>query len=170
MTDRTAVRIHRWPGQDASPHGLLPPGPAALLAAYHLRTQEEKGEAVAGVDALPERYRAEVLDPLTAFADDVVLVASVGGRPAGCVVVTAPVDGCSELKRLWTDEACRGEGVGSALVRAALAQAAEAGVRAVRLSVWEWRTGAIALYERLGFTVVDSWDRRDGLVCMRADM
>jgi hypothetical protein len=29
--------------------------------------------------------------------------------------------------------------------------AAESGARTVRLSVWEWRTGAIALYERLGF-------------------
>ncbi|MFE3516276.1 GNAT family N-acetyltransferase [Streptomyces sp. NPDC059166] len=164
MTHRTVVQVGRWPGGDASR-----PGPAALLAAYHLRTQAEKGEEVEGVDALPERYRAEALDPVAAFADDVVLVASAEGRAVGCAVVTAPVDGESELKRLWTDDAYRGQGVGSALVRAALAQAAESGVRTVRLSVWEWRTGAIGLYERLGFTVVESWDRRDGLVCMRAD-
>jgi len=36
----------------------------------------------------------------------------------------------------------------------------------VRLSVWEWRAGAVALYERFGFVVTDSWDERDRLVCM----
>lgn len=47
---------------------------------------------------------------------------------------------------------------------------AKIGVRAVRLSVWEWRRGAIALYERLGFTVTESWDERDRLVCMEYDV
>jgi putative acetyltransferase len=40
----------------------------------------------------------------------------------------------------------------------------------VRLSVWKWRAGAIALYERLGFTVTESWDERDQLVCMERAM
>ncbi|MEU9339540.1 hypothetical protein AB0D49_41470 [Streptomyces sp. NPDC048290] len=44
--------------------------------------------------------------------------------------------------------------------------AAESGVRAVRLSVQRWRTDAIALYERLGFTITEAWDERDQLVCM----
>jgi ribosomal protein S18 acetylase RimI-like enzyme len=54
------------------------------------------------VDALPARYRAEIVDPRAAFA----------------------------------------------------------------LSVWSWRVGAIGLYEKLGFAVVDSWDERADLVCM----
>jgi putative acetyltransferase len=53
------------------------------------------------------------------------------------------------------------------LLEAALAHAVENGVDTVRLSVWEWRTGAIALYERFGFTVTESWDKRDQLVCMQ---
>ncbi|WP_143677683.1 GNAT family N-acetyltransferase, partial [Streptomyces scabiei] len=44
--------------------------------------------------------------------------------------------------------------------------AAERGVSTVRLSVWNWRTGAVALYERLGFEITESWDARDRLVCM----
>ena len=121
---------------------------------------------VADVDALPDRYRAEISDPRTAFVDDVVLVAVSGDAAVGCLVVTAPVDGRSEIKRLWAEPAFRGRGVASALLGDALAQAAESGVGAVRLSVWSWRTGAIALYERLGFTVTESWDERDQLVCM----
>ncbi|GGY08114.1 GNAT family N-acetyltransferase [Streptomyces minutiscleroticus] len=162
MTDHREVAVVRWPGRGSSARN----GPAELLEAYHLQTQAEKGETVAGVDELPNRYRAEILDPRVAFADDVVLLALSGDTAVGCLVVTAPVNGRSELKRLWTAPAFRGSGVASGLVGAALAHAAESGVSAVRLSVWRWRAGAIALYERLGFTVTESWDERDRLVCM----
>ncbi|MFJ9117214.1 GNAT family N-acetyltransferase [Streptomyces sp. NPDC102394] len=162
MTDHSGVSVVRWPGSGDLPGG----GPATLLAAYHLRTQAEKGEEVAGVDELPERYRAEVLDPRAAFADDVVLLALSGDAAVGCLVLTAPVDGRAEIKRLWTDPDHRGLGIASGLVGAALAQAEESGVGVVRLSVWEWRTSAVALYERLGFSVSESWDARERLVCM----
>ncbi|MGX2992917.1 GNAT family N-acetyltransferase [Streptomyces sp. JNUCC 64] len=163
MTDHQhGVSVVSWPDQAPSAKGGL----TDLLAAYHLRTQAEKGEAVAGVEGLPDRYRAEIAEPEAVFADDVVLLALSGDTPVGCLVVTASVDGRCEVKRLWTDPAFRGRGVASGLVGAALARAAESGVGTVRLSVWKWRTGAIALYERLGFTVTGSWDERDGLVCM----
>ncbi|WP_251072577.1 N-acetyltransferase [Streptomyces sp. ISL-43] len=136
------------------------------MTAYHLRTEAEKGAAVADVSGLPDRYRAEVSDPRTAFTGDVVLVALSGDAAVGCLVVTAPVGGQSEVKRLWTDPAFRGRGIASALISAALAHSAESGVGTVRLSVWKWRTSAIALYERLGFTITESWDERDQLVCM----
>jgi putative acetyltransferase len=162
MVDQREVVVVRRPDQNPSAqHGL-----AGLLAAYHLRTESEKGETVADVDGLPDRYRAEISDPRTAFADDVVLVALSGDTAVGCLVVTAPVRGTSEIKRLWTDPAFRGRGIASSLLGAALAQAAERGVGVVRLSVWEWRTGAMALYARFGFAVTESWDERDQLVCM----
>ncbi|MEU1179892.1 GNAT family N-acetyltransferase [Streptomyces sp. NPDC005820] len=162
MTDRHEAVLVRRADQDPS----LERGLAGLLAAYHLRTQAEKGEAVDDVDALPDRYRGEVLDPRAAFEGDVVLVAVSAGVAVGCLVVTGPVDGLCEVKRLWTQPALRGRGVASALIGAALAEAGASGVSTVRLSVWQWRTGAIALYERLGFTVVESWDERGRLVCM----
>ncbi|TQJ85649.1 GNAT family N-acetyltransferase [Streptomyces sp. SLBN-31] len=166
MTDHRGVSIVRWP----EPGPLAGGGPETLLAAYHLRTQAEKGEGVAGVDDLPERYRAEVLDPRAAFLDDVVLLALSGDTAVGCLVLTAPVDGRAELKRLWTDPDHRGLGVASGLVGAALAHAEQGGVGVVRLSVWKWRADAIALYGRLGFTVSESWDEREQLVCMERVM
>jgi putative acetyltransferase len=162
MSDRREVAIVRWPGDVPSAQEGL----AELLAAYHLQTQAEKGEAVASVNGLPDRYRAEIADPRAVFVDDVVLLALSGDTAVGCLVVTARVDGLSEVKRLWTVPEFRGLGIASGLVRAALVHAAESGVSAVRLSVWKWRTGAIALYERLGFTVTEPWDARDELVCM----
>ncbi|MET9689411.1 GNAT family N-acetyltransferase [Streptomyces sp. NPDC006514] len=162
MTEPREVSVVRRPGHALSARDGL----AELLAAYHLRTQEEKGEAVAGVDGLPDRYRAEITDPQVAFAGDAVLLASIGDTVVGCLVVAAPVDGRSEVKRLWTAPEFRGLGIARRLVGAALTHAEESGLSAVRLSVWQWRAGAIALYERLGFTVTGSWDERDRLVCM----
>jgi putative acetyltransferase len=162
MSDQCEVAIVRWPGRAPS----VQDGLAGLLAAYHLQTQAEKGEAAADVDGLPDRYRIEIEDPQAVFVDDVVLLALIGDTAVGCLVVTASVDGRSEVKRLWTDPAFRGRGIASSLVNAALAHAAESGVSAVRLSVWKWRAGAIALYKGLGFRVTESWDDRDQLVCM----
>ncbi|MFC8432405.1 GNAT family N-acetyltransferase [Streptomyces sp. NPDC057253] len=162
MADQREVAIVRWPGRAPSSQD----GPADLLAAYHLQTQAEKGEAVADVEGLPDRYRVEIADPRAAFVNDVVLLALSGDTPVGCLVVTASVDGRCEVKRLWTDPAFRGRGIASSLVSAALVHAEARGAGVVRLSVWKWRAGAIDLYERLGFTVTESWDERDQLVCM----
>lgn len=162
MDDAHGITLVRRPGQGLSDEAL-----SALLAAYHVRTEAEKGVPVAGPEALPARYRAEVEDPAAAFAGDTVLVALAAGAAVGCVVVTTPADGRSEIKRLWTDPAFRGRGIASALLRAAVTASAAAGAGTVRLSVWSWRTGAIALYERLGFTVTESWDERGELVCMQ---
>ncbi|WP_166028280.1 GNAT family N-acetyltransferase [Streptomyces chilikensis] len=166
MADYREVTVVRWPGQTPP----IEDGLTALLAAYHLQTEAEKGESVADVQGLPDRYRAEITDPRTAFASDVVLVALLDNTIVGCLVVTSPNNGQAEIKRLWTDPESRGRGVASALLGAALTQAAEDGVHTVRLSVWEWRTGAIALYERLGFTATRSWDERKQLVCMQRSL
>ncbi|MFD8734049.1 GNAT family N-acetyltransferase [Streptomyces sp. NPDC059618] len=163
MMDQPEVAVVRRPDRSPAADGGL----SALLTAYHLRTEAEKGAAVAGVEELPERYRAEISDPETAFADDAVLLAVIGDRTVGCLAVTAPADGICEVKRLWTDPAVRGRGIASGLLGAALARAAEWGASGVRLSVWSWRTGAIALYRRHGFTVTESWDERGQLVCMQ---
>ncbi|MEV0893364.1 GNAT family N-acetyltransferase [Promicromonospora sp. NPDC050262] len=163
MTDSLDTRpvVVRRVEPDSPTAGLV-----ALLTAYHLRTEEEKGVPVTDKAALPARYRAEIDDPRSAFADDVVLLAHSGDAAVGCLVVTTSADGRAELKRVWTDPGLRGRGVASRLVGAALDHAADAGLGTVALSVWRWRVGAIGLYERLGFTVVEPWDEREDLVCM----
>ncbi|MCX5401605.1 GNAT family N-acetyltransferase [Streptomyces sp. NBC_00102] len=163
MNDRPAFRTVRLPGAQVSPtQGLT-----GLLTAYHLRTEEEKGLAVARPEDLPERYLSEIRDPASAFAGSLVLSALHDDTAVGCAVLTAAGgDGRSEIKRLWVEPAYRGGGVASGLIREALSAAEETGVRAVRLSVWHWRAGAIALYVRHGFTAVESWEDRQDLVCM----
>lgn len=148
-------------------HQHLGPVLADLILAYHLQTESEKGAPVPGVAELPERYRREVENPRTAFRGQTVFLAMTGEQAAGCLVMTAPVGGCCEIKRLWTSPAFRGQGVASRLIGAALAEAGGLGVTTVRLTVWRWRVGAIALYERLGFARAASWEDRDGLVCLQ---
>ncbi|WP_181157490.1 N-acetyltransferase [Microbacterium sp. MYb62] len=82
------------------------------------------------------------------------------------VVVLSVSDDVAEIKRLWTEPEVRGRGVGSALLDAALHDAAALGVAQVRLSVWDWRGGPMRLYESRGFERVPSWDDRERLVCM----
>ena len=139
---------------------------SAAVGAYLRQTEAEKRrEGVVprhdGAAELPERYRAEVDDSAAAYAGFHVLLADVDEVTVG-VVVVAPVDDGVEIKRLWAAPAARGRGIGSALLDAAVTAADSA----VRLSVWEWRTGALRLYESRGFTRVPSWDDRDRLVCM----
>ncbi len=156
-----AETVVRWSGS-TSPATL---DLAGLLTAYHLATQAEKSEPVARVEDLPERYRREIEDPARAFAGDTVLVAESAGVAVGCLVLTVVSERTAEIKRLWTEPAFRGQGVAARLIEAALREHGRS-PGLVRLSVWAWRTQALALYERLGFVVVPSWDERE-LVCLQ---
>ncbi|MDN3443995.1 GNAT family N-acetyltransferase [Microbacterium sp. APC 3901] len=137
-----------------------------LVRTYLLQTETEKiersqAESPAPLTELPQRYEREVADPGAAYADCTTLLAVTTQEPVGVVIVR--IDGGeAEIKRLWADPDLRGRGVGSALLDAALALTSGR----VRLSVWEWRTPAIRLYESRGFERVASWDERAGLVCM----
>ena len=55
--------------------------------------------------------------------------AEVDGRPAGCVGVRAFSDGVCEMKRLYVAPEERGQGVGRALVIAAIKAAREIGYK-----------------------------------------
>jgi GNAT superfamily N-acetyltransferase len=142
---------------------------SAAVEAYLRQTESEKAQQE-GSDPdpaapLPDRYRREVDDPSAAYAGCRVLVAEIDGRVVGVVVLSVP-DRVAEIKRLWAVPEVRGRGVGSALLDAALAAAIDAGAAEVRLSVWDWRVGAVRLYASRGFAPVPFWDDRERLVCM----
>ncbi|SDZ05774.1 putative acetyltransferase [Herbiconiux ginsengi] len=136
---------------------------------YLRQTEQEKAEqgltAPRADDApLPRRYQDEVDDPRSAYEGCHVLVAEVDDEVVGLVVLK-PQGVVTEIKRLWAAPRLRGRGIGSALLDAAIATGAGGG--ALRLSVWDWRTGAIRLYESRGFGRVASWDARDRLLCLQ---
>ena len=54
------------------------------------------------------------------------------------------------------DEACRGQGLGKALMDTVRNYAVQIGVESLELNVWNFNKSAAAFYEHLGFTVQKS--------------
>jgi [ribosomal protein S18]-alanine N-acetyltransferase len=65
-------------------------------------------------------------------------------------------DPTAEVEGLMVDELYRLQGVGSALVGACMAWAAEAGASSIRLEVRASNVAALALYQRHGFSATGS--------------
>lgn len=63
--------------------------------------------------------------------------------------------GCCEISKLWVAEACRGRGLGTALVRAAEAEAVRYGCVQIVLTTHSFQ--APRFYERLGFVRVGAF-------------
>ena len=80
-----------------------------------------------------------------------LVVAVVGGDPAGCAALRPLDDETAELKRLYVRPAHRALGLGRRLTEEMIAAARERGYRRVRLDTVPGMDAAQALYRRLGF-------------------
>jgi putative acetyltransferase len=79
-------------------------------------------------------------------------VARIGDRAVGCGAV-ALFDDYAEVKRMYTREAARGQGVGKALLARIEAEARAARKPILRLETGTLQAAAIGLYEGCGFRV-----------------
>ncbi|MEM6942265.1 MAG: GNAT family N-acetyltransferase [Pseudomonadota bacterium] len=92
-----------------------------------------------------------------AFSPDELIAAHVhfvvvcrGGSPIGCGGM-APLDGYGELKRIFTDPAARGTGIGRRIVAVLEAEAKGRALPLMRLETGEASPDALALYEKCGY-------------------
>jgi ribosomal protein S18 acetylase RimI-like enzyme len=88
-----------------------------------------------------------------------LLVATAGGKPAGCGALKFhPDDGIAEVKRMWVSPAARGLGLGRRLLAELETQAARHGVRLLRLETNRSLTEAIAMYRTAGYREVAAFN------------
>ncbi|MBB3235023.1 GNAT family N-acetyltransferase [Phyllobacterium endophyticum] len=81
-----------------------------------------------------------------------VLVAAVDGHVLGWGARDENNDYISDL---WVDPAVQGQGIGSAILRTLKRHIADAGYLRARISTHARNVGAIRLYEREGFRVIE---------------
>jgi len=100
------------------------------------------------VESLPGKYAPPA---------GALLLATVGGQPAGCVGLRPfpGVEAACEMKRLYVRPAFRGEKLGVLLLRQVIREARSRQYRSLRLDTHPpTMQSAVALYERFNFVVV----------------
>jgi len=115
---------------------------APLLAVLHAASLP-KGEA----------WGRDAISLMLAMPGTFAFRADVGGAPCGFVMARVPADE-AEILTLAVAPDSRRRGLGAALMRAALAEAAARGARAMFLEVSADNEAARALYGGLGFAGV----------------
>lgn len=86
-----------------------------------------------------------------------ILLAEEAGTALGCVALRPLSPGICEMKRLYVRPAARGRGLGGALARAVLDEAARLGYAKMRLDTLERLSEAMRLYETLGFRRIPAY-------------
>jgi carbonic anhydrase len=115
----------------------------------------------AGLAAVPptfEGFQEELasLPGIYALPRGRLLLATVDGRPAGCIALK-PHDGeTAELKRLYVRPAFRGRAIGQRLVATLIAEARTTGYRRIVLDSHEAMTNAHEIYRQAGFRTVEA--------------
>lgn len=109
----------------------------------------------------PESWFEELRDIETIYGppEGQILLARLGGAPAGCVMMRRLEDGICEMKRLFVSENARGVSLGRRLCEAMIAVARERGYRRMRLDVGYRQSEAKKLYASLGFRPISPYSQ-----------
>ena len=100
-----------------------------------------------------------------------LLLATVGGDPAGCIALKPLGDRICEMKRLYLKPEYHGLGLGRMLVSRLIEEASAIGYTSMRLETGPLQLEAQGLYAALGFRRIPPYRRlpdclRDWLICM----
>jgi GNAT superfamily N-acetyltransferase len=85
------------------------------------------------------------------------LVLALGGEPVGCGAVRKLTADEAELKRMFVRPAARNRKIGAVIVDALEAEARTLGVKRLLLETALYLEPAVRMYERAGFTPIDSY-------------
>jgi len=113
------------------------------------------------------------LDELAAPGVTVFVARDADSRALGMAALVNRGDTTGELKRLYVDEAGRGQGVATAVMDALEAAARAQGIRTLQLETGPKQLAAIALYERRGYRHIENFGPYVGdefSVCMETTL
>ena len=135
-----------------------------LVRAATISRREVEPTDPAAVDAAG-RYFAELdrrfprgFDPGEPDHEGTFLLATSGGSPVAYGGVRPLGDGTGEIKRMWVDDAWRGAGLGSRMLRSLEALALRLGHRRVVLDTNGTLTEAIEMYGRAGYAPIERYN------------
>ncbi len=135
----------------------------ALVEMYLDFNPEDRAQ---GIPPMQEDDIREWLD-IVMVEEGLNVVAWHGNRAVGHVMLVSDREDGYELA-IFILQAYQGAGIGTELVRTALGQASEAGIKRVWLSVERWNKPAVSLYEKIGFESTGD-DRFEKQMSIRLD-
>ncbi len=148
------LTVAREPYAGDGPRWVVAQAEAELVARYGELDDGERGLAAAMFDP-----------PAGAF---LVGRAGSAGPPVGGVGVRVVAPGLGEVRRLWVDPDCRGQGVARHLMATLEDAARSLGLSALRLVTGERQPEAVALYESSGWERVEVGGAPCGLRFIKA--
>jgi GNAT superfamily N-acetyltransferase len=87
----------------------------------------------------------------------VLLVGYVGGRPVACGAYRPMDDSAAEIKRMYVEPSCRGQGFARRLLADLEQRARAAGFSLARLETGIYQSEAIRLYEAAGYSRIENY-------------
>ena len=127
-----------------------------------------------GVDLCFQGFERELSNLAEVYGPPrgLLLLARVGGAPAGCAAIRPIADEVCELKRMYVRPLYRGQAIGQRMLDELLTAARNAGYRRMRLDTLSHLTTALSLYRRNGFTECGPYYRNPtpGVVYMDRDI
>ena len=108
-----------------------------------------------GVDLEFQGFARE-LETLESYYE-LLLIARWSGELAGCVALRRIDERHCEMKRLYVRPSVRGHQIGRALAERVIVEARSRGYEAMRLDTLPTMSGAMRLYEELGFVDIEPY-------------
>ncbi|MEW6673786.1 MAG: GNAT family N-acetyltransferase [Thermodesulfobacteriota bacterium] len=131
-------------------------------------------EAFLDVDLCFQSFEEELAGLPGKYAppDGILLLASDGQASAGCGALRKLEDGVCEMKRLFVKPEFRGIGLGAALAKRLIREAADLGYATMLLDTLDRLKAAMSIYESLGFVRTEPYYQNPlaGVVYWKLDL